>query len=61
MPVFVRDGATIPRVTIDDGVRCTDDVIDHPWTLHLYGTDQPASLDGFDDRPPVVTTVVRHG
>lgn len=61
MPVFVRDGATIPMVAVDDEVRCTDHLIGRPWTLHLYGTDEPAPLDGFDGHPPVVDAVIRHG
>lgn len=59
MPVFVRDGSTIPRLAIDDTVRSTDDLAGRPWTLHLYGTDHPAALDGFDGRPPVVADTVQ--
>jgi alpha-D-xyloside xylohydrolase len=61
MPIFVRDGATIPRVTIDHADRCTDDVAHRPWTLHLYGTDRAAALDGFDGGAPVVASTIRHG
>ncbi|MEL6893297.1 MAG: TIM-barrel domain-containing protein, partial [Actinomycetota bacterium] len=39
MPVFVRDDATIPRVDVDESVRCVDDVVGRPWTLHHYGGD----------------------
>lgn len=60
MPVFVRDGATIPRIEVGDDVRCTGDVLDRPWTVHIYGAVEPAPLDAFDGHPPSVAAVVRH-
>jgi len=51
MPVLVRDGAVLPRVPVDDGVRSTDDLVGRPWTLHAYGAaadDTTVSLRGFD-------------
>jgi alpha-D-xyloside xylohydrolase len=72
MPVFVRDGATIPRVHVDESVRHVDDVIGHPWVLHRYGhavhggaatdgLDVAAAVEGFDGRPIEVAAVVHHG
>ncbi|MEO1064540.1 MAG: TIM-barrel domain-containing protein [Actinomycetota bacterium] len=61
MPVYVRDGATIPTVGVDDAVRSTGDLVDRPWTLHLYGTDRPAELDGFGSAAPEIGEVLRHG
>ena len=51
MPVLVRDGAVLPRVPVDDGVRSTDDLVGRPWTLHAYGAaadHTTVSLRGFD-------------
>lgn len=61
MPVFVRDGATIPRVAVDEGVRTTDDLVGRPWTLHVYGQAEPTVPEGFDGRPVRDAAVVRHG
>jgi alpha-D-xyloside xylohydrolase len=75
MPVFVRDGATIPRLDVDDSVRCVDDVVGRPWTLHCYGDlavgamtgtpdatrDGATAIEGFDGAPVAVAAVVRHG
>ncbi|SCK56545.1 TIM-barrel domain-containing protein [Streptomyces sp. WMMB 322] len=44
MPVLVRDGAVLPRVDVDAGVRCTDDLVSRPWRLHAYG-DAPEAVD----------------
>lgn len=60
MPVFVRDGATIPRVDVE-GVRSSDDVLDRPWVLHVYGDAAPAELEAFDGQPVVGAEVMRHG
>lgn len=63
MPVFVRAGAVIPRVGVDDAVRCTDDLLGRPWTLHVWGEGPDGAaraLDGFDGAPRV-EGVVRHG
>lgn len=49
MPVLVREGALLPRVAVDDAVRCTDDLIGRAWELHLYGgNDIERDLIGFD-------------
>ena len=63
MPVFVRDGARIPRVDVDASVRCAEDVIDRPWTLHDYGDTADATwvLDGFDGAPVTPSALVLHG
>ncbi len=65
MPVFVRDGARLPRIDVDAGVRRTDDLLDHGWTLHVYGndtsTDHCPTLVGFDGNPLESIPVVRHG
>jgi alpha-D-xyloside xylohydrolase len=37
IPLLVRDGAVLPRVAVDSGVRNTDDLRDAPWVLHTYG------------------------
>lgn len=56
MPVLVRDGAVIPRVRVDESVRCTDDLLDVPWTMHVFGADD-AEIDliGFDGTPTHVS------
>lgn len=68
MPVFVRDGAVIPRVDVGDDVRSAEDVLGRPWTLHTWGADAAASarLVGFEDAEGTVLPVeigdtVRHG
>lgn len=49
MPVLVRDAAVIARVSVDDSVRCTDDLLGRPWTLHVYGAGAVGrDLVGFD-------------
>jgi alpha-D-xyloside xylohydrolase len=60
MPVLARDGAVLPRVAVDDGVRSTEDLEGRPWTLHAYGAaaDTTVSLRGFDG---TVTTVRLRG
>ncbi len=65
MPVFVRDGATIPRVDVDDDVHTTADVVTRPWTLHRYGgagEDVPTfgDRDGFDGTAPTIAATVDH-
>ncbi|MGN6242884.1 MAG: glycoside hydrolase family 31 protein [Motilibacteraceae bacterium] len=37
IPVLVRDGAVLPRVPVDGSVRSTDDLLDRPWELHVFG------------------------
>ncbi len=49
IPLLVRDGAVLPRVPVDETVRCTDDLIGRTWTLHVYGdADADRDLVGFD-------------
>ena len=52
MPVLARAGSVIPRLNLPDEVRHTDQLLDLPWTLHVYG-DAPdrVALVGFDRRP----------
>jgi alpha-D-xyloside xylohydrolase len=61
MPVLVRSGAVLPRVTVDEQVRSTDDLLGRPWSLHCYGPDQPSALTlvGFDGTP--TTVQITHG
>jgi len=64
MPVFVREGARLPRIDVGAGCRRTDDLIGRGWTLHLYGDDvsqTPVGLEGFDGGPLDPVAVVRHG
>lgn len=66
IPVLVRAGAVIPRVEVGEDVRCTDDLIERPWTLHVYGdvADPLAGLERFDGKAvghEDVLAVVRHG
>ncbi|MFT3877685.1 MAG: glycoside hydrolase family 31 protein [Propioniciclava sp.] len=61
MPVYVRDGATLPRVQVDAGVRNADDLRDRPWQLHVYGDGPAATLEGFDGHPVEDAEVIRHG
>lgn len=52
MPLLAREGAVVPRVDVDHSVRCAEDLIGRPWTLHVYGDTQGrATLTGFDGRP----------
>ncbi len=65
MPLFVRDGARLPRIDVDTGVRNTDDLLERAWTLHIYGDgdrhiDDPR-LEGFDGNPLDPVAVVHHG
>lgn len=62
MPVFVRAGAAVPRVDVDESVRSSDDLLGRPWTLHVWGDGDadPACLDGFDGAPEIAE-IVRHG
>jgi alpha-D-xyloside xylohydrolase len=66
MPVFVRDGASVPRVEVD-GIESTEDVLDAPWTLHTWGrATKPADMVGFrcasgEELPVIIATEVRHG
>ncbi len=56
MPVLVRDGALVPRVEVDAGVRRSDDLLGRPWTLHLYGdADTVRDVVGFDGTPTEIT------
>lgn len=61
MPVYVRDGATIPRVDVGPAVTGTADLLGLPWTLHVYGDGPAASVEGFDGHPVNDAEVVRHG
>ncbi|MGN6688061.1 MAG: glycoside hydrolase family 31 protein [Actinomycetales bacterium] len=56
LPLLVRDGAVLPRVTVTPQTRNTDDLLDAPWELHTYG-EAPATVDlvGFDGLPVRVT------
>lgn len=70
MPVFVRDGARIPRIDAAD-VESTDDVLHAPWTLHTWGepgADEAAadSFVGFRDSngaeiPVTIVGYEQHG
>lgn len=60
MPIYVREGATIPRVEVDANVRNTDDLAELPWTLHVYGQGQPGVPEGFDGQPVTGARTVRH-
>ena len=54
MPVLVRSGAVLPRVQVDETVRNTDDLLERPWTIHLFGSydeGPDATLIGFDGDP----------
>jgi alpha-D-xyloside xylohydrolase len=49
IPLLAREGAVLPRVTVDETVRRTDDLIGRPWTVHVYGDgDTDRELVGFD-------------
>lgn len=64
MPVFVRDGARLPRIDLPSEFRRTDDLLGEGWTLHLYGAQQSGrqvELQGFDGRTHEPVAVVRHG
>ena len=61
MPIFVRRGASIPRVDIDASIRSTDDIRPLPWTAHLYGEADRRSFEGFDGEPVMAAHTVRHG
>jgi alpha-D-xyloside xylohydrolase len=56
MPVLVRSGAVLPRVSVDDTVRSTDDLSGRPWTLHAYGPAAAATVTvvGLDGTPTTV-------
>lgn len=59
IPLLARRGAVLPRLTVDETVRRTDDLVDQPWTLHVYGnSDVDRVLVGFDGR---VTRVAVRG
>jgi alpha-D-xyloside xylohydrolase len=54
-PVLVRHGAVIPRVSVDEGTRRTDDLIHAAWTVATYGdADGTRRLIGFDGTPTTV-------
>lgn len=36
MPVLVPDGTVLPRVDVE-GVQCTDELLNRPWRLDVYG------------------------
>ncbi|TWH20339.1 glycoside hydrolase family 31 protein [Prauserella rugosa] len=73
MPVLVRDGAVLPRVEVGQEVRGTDDLVDAPWQLHVYGP-APATVEllDFAGEPftvemdssggdsPIPVTIIRH-
>ncbi|MEU7315782.1 TIM-barrel domain-containing protein [Streptomyces sp. NPDC007083] len=49
MPVLVRDGCWLPRLTVDETVRSTDDLLERSWQLHVYGAETGTrELTGFD-------------
>lgn len=68
MPVFVRAGAQIPQVSVDD-VRSTADVLATPWTVHIWGdadADAANRFVGFEnengsEQQVVIASVVHHG
>ncbi|AXE37688.1 glycoside hydrolase family 31 protein [Acidipropionibacterium virtanenii] len=62
LPVLVRDGAVIPRVDVDGSVRSTDDLLDRPWTVHVWdnGETDLSGLEGFDGTPEIAQ-VIKHG
>ena len=63
MPVFVREGAVIPRVDVSEDIRWTDDLVDQPWTVHVWGEvsdNAIEALEGFAGKPEI-SGVVRHG
>lgn len=63
MPVFVRDGAVVPRVEVGEDVRSTDDLLGRPWTVHTWGAASDAdvsALEGFEGAP-IMRGVVTHG
>lgn len=41
MPVLVRHDAAIPRVGVPAGTRSTEDLLDQPWELLLFGDIDP--------------------
>lgn len=58
MPVLVSDGTVLPRIEMAPHVRRTDDMLDLPWTLHVFGSrdaDIRRDLVGFDSTITVVT------
>ncbi|MGI8882192.1 MAG: TIM-barrel domain-containing protein [Jatrophihabitans sp.] len=64
-PVFVRDGAVLPRIELDGQLRNTDQLLERPWTLHVFGAATgDRQLIGFDRQPRTfrldADTVVRH-
>jgi len=70
MPVFVREGAVVPRVVVDEDVRAVSDVVSRPWQLHLFGDAAQGERHfvGFDSSPVVRNvgdgdpgSLVRHG
>jgi len=70
MPVFVREGAVVPRVVVDEDVRAVSDVVSRPWQLHLFGevAEGERRFVGFDSSPVVRNVgvgdpggLVRHG
>lgn len=63
MPVFVREGAAIPRVEVTESTESVEDLRGAPWKLHLWGSvDEPSAndLDGFDGNPEI-GEVIYHG
>lgn len=64
MPIFVKEGAVIPRVDVDEETQSTDDLLTKPWTVHAWGYGEPVEpgeFDGFSQRNPEIVKVVRHG
>lgn len=59
VPVYVRDGAVVPRVAVDATIRSTEDLLGTPWTVHVWGAGDVAGLDGFDGAPEI-REVVQH-
>lgn len=60
MPIFVKDGAVIPRVQVDETIRCSDDLVELPWQVHIWGRNEGQfELDGFAG-PAQIEKVIRH-
>lgn len=64
MPIFVRDGAVIPRVNVGEETKSTDDLLSKPWRVDVWGASSRIdldALDGFDSSSLKIAEVVRHG
>lgn len=60
MPILVREGAVIPRVEVDESIRCTADLVGLPWQVHIWGgvpDDAVGALEGFDQAPRIARII----